>query len=110
MNGHISVALLELGSIALRRREYARARALLEESVTINRADGKRTNVAVAIHELAVIDVAEADLTGAKAHFEESIAIAREVESGILPRRRSSRPCGRPACARRSRPGRRLAG
>jgi predicted ATPase/class 3 adenylate cyclase len=76
-------ALNAAGHLALGRGAFATARALLEESLAIQRQLGDRANVAVALSNLGTVAVHQGEMAMARALLEEGLAIRRELGNQV---------------------------
>jgi predicted ATPase/class 3 adenylate cyclase len=72
-------ALQEAGSLAWSQGDYAAARTMYEESLTIYRELGNRPGIANALIGLGSVARAQGDLTAARALCEESLTISRDL-------------------------------
>jgi tetratricopeptide (TPR) repeat protein len=77
----IAATLTDLASLAVGRREYARARDLLEEAIRIRRAIGHPAGIAHALAGLGDLAVAEGDHERARSIFDEVVSIERTERS-----------------------------
>lgn len=71
--------LYAAGVLADAQGDYASARALFEESLTINRELGDRRGIAVSLNNLGIVTVRQQDYPAARSLYEESLAIWREL-------------------------------
>ncbi len=72
-------ALLGAAALARAQTDFSSARAHVEESLAIERADGNPEGIAAALHELGNLDDDQGDRESARSHFEEGLAIRREL-------------------------------
>ena len=74
------------GLFAYRQSDYAAARSLHEESLTIRRQLGDKKGIGVSLGNLGLVAADEGDFASAQALHEESLAIARELgnRNGIV--------------------------
>jgi predicted ATPase/DNA-binding CsgD family transcriptional regulator len=72
-----ATALARAGRLAWRQRDYERARALLDESVAIERALGDQVAVARRLRSLALVALTEGDTDAAIALCEQSMEVFR---------------------------------
>ena len=83
-DGHereIAATLTDLASLALGRREYVRARELLDEAILIRRAIGHPGGIAHALAGLGDLAMAEGDHERSRSIFEEVVSIERTERS-----------------------------
>src|SRR6185295_15447678 len=76
---HRAKALLGAAALARGQSDFVSARAYVEESLAIERADGNAAGIAAALHELGNLDDDQGDREAARTHFEEGLAIRREL-------------------------------
>ena len=81
----ISISLANLGNVASRRGDYAAARALYQESLSMARGMGDRYAIARVLNELGNLALSQGDYAGGQALYEESQSLFREMgsKSGI---------------------------
>jgi non-specific serine/threonine protein kinase len=72
-------ALRAAGTLALSQANFAEARALLEESLSLSRAVGSHTEAVLALERLGAATADERDLDSGVLLYEESLALARSV-------------------------------
>jgi tetratricopeptide (TPR) repeat protein len=72
-------ALSAAGLLAYRQDDFASARTLLEEGLTIRRQLGDRKGIGVLLGNLGMVALDEGDLASARTLHAESLAIAREI-------------------------------
>ncbi len=75
------------GILAWQQGDYAAARALNEEGLTILRELGEKSSIADALNNLGRVATAQGDYTAARGLYEETLAIRRELKDtvGIAP-------------------------
>jgi predicted ATPase/DNA-binding SARP family transcriptional activator len=74
-----SKALNGLGSLAWMQGDYAAARSLYEECLTLNRELGDKQGIAVSLGNLGLIALEQSDYPAARSLQEESLAIKRDL-------------------------------
>ena len=72
-------ALRGAAVLARAQSDYERARGLIEESLTLERAENDRAGIAESLQELGNIADGQGDHTRARTHYEESLAIRRDL-------------------------------
>jgi tetratricopeptide (TPR) repeat protein len=72
----IAIELSNLGVVALHRGNYPRARALLEESLSLSRALGHKHNDIIVLCNLGLLSMLEGSDLPAREWFKESLALA----------------------------------
>ena len=72
-------ALSGAGNLALGQSDHAGARALYEESLTIQRQLGDQGGIAGSLNNLGMVASAQGDYAGARALYEESLTILRPL-------------------------------
>ena len=72
-------ALNDAGNLASRQGDYAAARALFEESLTIKRELGDRKGIADSLNNLGIVAGSQSDYVATRALYEESLTIFREL-------------------------------
>jgi predicted ATPase/class 3 adenylate cyclase/Tfp pilus assembly protein PilF len=73
-------ALNGAGLLAQEQGDYAAARALHEESLTIERELGDKQGIAISLNNLGILADCQGDYVAARALYEESLTIKRELE------------------------------
>ena len=76
---HRAKVLNGAGSLAIYQGDYAAARALLEESLSIRRALRDRQGVAGSLNDLGIVARDQGDYSAARALLEESLSIRRKL-------------------------------
>ncbi len=72
-------ALNGAGALAYRQGDYASARSLYEESLSIRRERGDRRGIALSLNNLGLVAQEQGDYASAPSLFEESLSIGREL-------------------------------
>lgn len=76
---YVAKALHGAGVLALVHGDYATARGLQEESLTLSREIGDKKGIAASLNELGSVAWHQGDYNAARAIYEESLNISREV-------------------------------
>ncbi len=76
-------ALGTIGLLALHQADYARARALFEESLAIRRSLGDPTGLLSPLSNLGAVAMQEGDLALAEAYFQETLSIQQSIEDRV---------------------------
>jgi predicted ATPase/DNA-binding SARP family transcriptional activator len=74
-----SKALNGAGDLAYCQGDYASARALNEEGLTIQHALGDKGGIAISLNNLGSVDLVQGDYASARTQFEESLTMSREL-------------------------------